>query len=424
MARIVISTWGSYGDVLPYLGLALELRRRGHVPVFALPGIYRELVGREGFEFRAVRPDLDIKNRTLAARIMDPVKGSEVLFAEVLMPGLRNAYDDLTVAAEGADLLITHPASPAAPIVAEKTGRPWVSTVLAPISFFSVTDPFVPPPAPWLHPLFVRSRTLSHAFRWLSHRLTANWVRPVAELRQSLGLPPDGNPILDGQHSPHCALALFSSVLAQRQPDWPAASRVVGPVLYNGPGEPALPAHVRGFLDAGPPPVVFTLGTSAVEAAGSFYRIAADAIRQMDARAILMIGRHAENRPAADDGQLLSVDYVPHAALFPHAAVIVHQGGAGTLHQALASGRPTLVVPHAHDQPDNARRVQRLGVSRTLYPKVLSPHTLRRELEALAREPSYAARARAVAATVRSEAGALGAADAIEAVLHDWSRRR
>ena len=114
---------------------------------------------------------------------------------------------------------------------------------------------------------------------------------------------------------------------------------------------------------------------------------------------------------------VLAVDYAPHAALFPRAAAIVHQGGAGTLHQALASGRPTLVVPHAHDQPDNAHRVERLGISRTVYPRRYTVAAVERALGELLADERVAARARDVAAVVAAERGASRAADALEGLL-------
>jgi rhamnosyltransferase subunit B len=109
-------------------------------------------------------------------------------------------------------------------------------------------------------------------------------------------------------------------------------------------------------------------------------------------------------------------EFAPHAALFARAAIVVHQGGAGTLHQALANGRPTLVVPHSHDQPDNARRVAALGVSRTLMPRQYRIAAVERELRELMR-PEYARRAQEVANVVRQENGPRAAAAAIESVL-------
>jgi rhamnosyltransferase subunit B len=417
MSRIVITTFGSYGDVNPYVGLALELRRRGHQPVLAMPAIYRPALEQEGLEFHAVRPDLDPNDTAQIKRIMDPARGTEAIFGELVIPNLRATFDDLHGVCQKADLVLTHPAALVGPIVAEALRRPWASTVLAPMSFFSVSDPVVPPPVPWVHRLLTRSRAMSRLFVWLSDRITRQWARPVQRFRESLGLDAGGNPILAGQHSPHLVLALFSTVLAEPQPDWPRNTCLAGPILYNGAGSAGVSAEIDAFLAAGAPPIVFTLGTSAVEAAGSFYDVSAEAIRQMGRRAVMLVGRHAHNRPAVTDDRILVVDYAPHAALFPRAAAVVHQGGVGTLHQALASGRPMLIVPHAHDQPDNAHRVTRLGVARTLYPKRYTVDGVARELARLLDDPGYASRASAVASVVRSETGAVTACDAIDRLL-------
>ena len=124
MARIVLTSFGSFGDLNPYIGLGLALKARGHTPVLAVPPIYREIVSAEGLEFRGMRPDLPIDDHDLTRRIMDPKKGTEVLFRELLLPGLPQSHADLTEACQGADLLVTHPATMAGPIVAAQRGRP------------------------------------------------------------------------------------------------------------------------------------------------------------------------------------------------------------------------------------------------------------------------------------------------------------
>lgn len=417
MARIVLTSFGSHGDLNPHIGLALALRGRGHEPVLALPPVYREAAAREGLAFHPVRPDVDIHDRAFAARIMDPARGAEVAFGEVLIPALADTVADLTDAVAGADLLVTHPASLAGPIVAEEQGIPWVSTVLAPMSFFSVHDPIVPAPAPWMHAVTSRSRTASRLFMRATARLTRKWAEQVQEFRAARGLPAGGNPILEGQHSPHRVLGLFSRVLAAPQPDWPAGVVVTGASLYNGPGLPGLHERLRAFLDAGPAPIVFTLGTSAVGAAGAFYQVSVEAARSLGRRAVLLAGRHEENRPTSLGEDVFVADYARHDALFPHAAAIVHQGGAGTLHQAMRSGAPMVVVPHAHDQPDNAMRVERLGISLTLAPSQYRPARVRRDLARLLDEPALRRRAQQVAEAVRAEPGAEGAARVIEELL-------
>jgi UDP:flavonoid glycosyltransferase YjiC (YdhE family) len=416
MARIVITSWGSYGDLYPYLGLAQGLIRRGHRPVLAMPPIYRDIIEREGVAFHGVRPDLDPNDRALAARIMDPVHGSDVLFAELLLPSLDASLTDLTAAVDGADLLLTHPATLAGPIVADLRRLRWASSVLAPLSFFSVHDPIVPPPAPWVHAITSRSPLLSRFFLRLTDRITQKWAGPVHTVRARLGLPINGNPVLAGQHSPHLVLALFSRVLGEQQPDWPPHTVLTGAMLYNGADAAGLPSEIAGFVDAGDPPIVFTLGTSAVFSAGSFYEVSAAAARRLGRRAVLLTGPGAPASPVNGHG-ILCAEFAPHRALFARAAAIVHQGGIGTLHEALASGQPMIVVPHAHDQPDNASRAARLGVARTIYPKQYRVDTVTAALRALLENDGIRGRAAEVAAIVRNENGVDRACDAIERIL-------
>lgn len=416
--RIVISSFGSFGDVFPYIGLAIGLRERGYQPVMALPEYYRFAVEREHLEFHPVRPDIDPSDRETVRRIMDAMRGTEFIVKELILRSLRDTFEDLGRIAEGADLIITHPVTFAGPIVAASQSLPWISTVLAPMSFFSPHDLPVFPPAPWLK-RFERVPGLARALVWSAKRATSSWSEPVYRLRRELGVPAGGDPIYEGQHSPILVLALFSGVLAEPLPDWPPNVRVTGAIPYNGPDAARpLPADLEEFLAAGPPPVVFTLGTSAVGAAGNFYGESIEAVRRLATRAVLLIGSHPENRPSApiQDGVKL-VEFAPHAALFPRASAIVHQGGAGTLHQALRSGRPTLVVPYSHDQPDNAHRVERLGVSRTLAPRRYVAERVERELRTILEESGYSARAEEVGRRVRAENAVAEACNAIEEVI-------
>ena len=139
-ARILITSWGSFGDVYPYVGLALALKARGHWPVIAMPEFYRALIETLGFEFRAVGPMIDPDDRATIARVMDPIRGADALVKGILMPSLRADYAALDAAARDVDLIVTHPITFAGPIIAQARALPWVSTVLAPMSFFSPTD--------------------------------------------------------------------------------------------------------------------------------------------------------------------------------------------------------------------------------------------------------------------------------------------
>ena len=419
MSRILITSIGSYGDVFPYVGLGCGLAQRGHDVTLAMPSYYRDTVEREGLTFHAIRPEIDPSDRDTIAEIMDPLKGPERLIKWLLGDALRQSFDDILPAARNSDLLVSHPITFATPVVADHLRVEWVSTVLAPLSLFSAHDMPVLPPAPWLK-YIERIPGAAALFVSQAKAMTRRWTKPVQILQREAGVQPRGHPIFEGQHSPHAVLALFSRVLSEPQPDWPPNVRVTGAIPYNGASgaHSSLSPDLESFLAAGGPPIVFTLGSSAVGAAGRFYEESAEALRRMRQRGVLLIGSHEVNRPRGELPDFIHVEtFAPHSALFPRASVIVHQGGAGTLHQALASGRPTLVVPHAHDQPDNAYRVYRLGTSRTLSPQKFRATRVVRELQLLMGEAKYRERASEIATVVRNEDGVRTACDVIDRVL-------
>lgn len=410
--RIVINCWGSHGDFFPYVGLALALKARGHAPVVATPAIYREEAERAGVEYAHVGPDLDPNDKTLYDRVMDQARGGEVIVRELLMPKLEQTYAQLAAVTAGADLIVGHPLTVSVPLVAERAHLPWVSTVLAPMLFFSATDLPVLPQATALRHAGKLGRWAARSVVGFAHRMTKGWFEPVHRLRAQLGLPAAGHPMFEGMFSPRLTLALFSRVLGEPQPDWPLHVRTTGFVFYNGP-DAALSPELEEFLAAGPPPVVFTLGTSAVGAAGSFYHESAAAVARLGVRAVLLIGSFERNRPNQPSRDVLVVDRAPHQLLFPRAGALVIHGGIGTTGQALRSGRPVLVVPHGHDQFDNAHRITKLGVARTLHPKRYRAPRVARELERLL-DDDYRARAESVGVVVSSEGGAAAAAEALE----------
>jgi UDP:flavonoid glycosyltransferase YjiC (YdhE family) len=388
--------------------MARRLQALGHAPVIATCSIHADLVRGEGLEFAPLRPDIDPTNRALIARVMDPKRGSEVVLRELVVPGVADAYADLMVAARGADLIVTHPIIFAGPMVAETLGLPWVSTVLSPLSFFSLHDFPVMAPMPQMVHLRKLGPWTSRALMRIARRMTRSWMAPVVAFRARLGLAPGGDPLYEGQFSPHGTLALFSRVIGPPQPDWPVNAHATGFVFDNR--AIAMPPGVSEFLDRGEPPVVFTLGSSAIGSPGAFYEESVQAVRALGQRAILLIGNE-DNRPRDPlPPGVLAVLGAPHDQVFPRAAAIVHQGGIGTTAQALRSGRPTLVVPHAHDQPDNAFRVSNLGVARVVYPPRYRAARVATELRRLLNDSSYAQAAAKVADVVKAEDGAGAAA--------------
>jgi UDP:flavonoid glycosyltransferase YjiC (YdhE family) len=422
--RIVISTFGSFGDIHPYVGIALELKRRGHVPVIATSEIYREKMETIGLEFYPVRPDMPpVEEPDEVARIvgnvMDPKKGPEAV-GDLILPYLRDIYVDLDAATAGADLLLTHPLPFAGTLVAQKKGLPWISSVLAPASFLSVYDPIVPPQWPWLYHLMRLSPWVGRGVMALATVKLEKMTKPVYDLRAELGLPRGEQPLFKGQHSPTKVLALFSKLLAEPQPDWPPHTTVTGFPFYDRRdffGETQTPDGLIEFLDGGPPPIVFTLGSSAFWVARDFYRDSITAAQRLGRRALLLIG-HSRNLPSSSspDG-VAAFEYAPYSEVLPRACAVVHQGGVGTTGHGMRSGKPVLIVPHAHDQFDNAARVAPLGCGRILPRPRYNAESAIRELRTLLDDRSYSESAAKVAEVVRAEHGARIAADEIEKVL-------
>ena len=425
--RVVLSNIGTFGDINPLIAIALELKRRGHVPVMAVPAVFEGKIRPLGLEFHAVRPDIDPKNTTLIGMIYDVRKGTERGLREFLFPALRLTYQDLLDAAtkpERADLLLLGELNYAGPLVAEVTGIKWASYVLAPLSFFSAFDPPVLPMYPGLARADRTVPGLGRATKRLARFVSRKWAQPIYDLRAELGLRRGNNPLFSAKHSPYLVLALFSRVLGKEQKDWPAHTKITGFCYYDSDaGNAALPAHVEKFLSEGPAPVVFTLGSAAVLAAGNFYENSAQAAMQVGMRAVLLIGSDERNRPTQELPESICVaEYAPFSALFRRAAMVVHQGGVGTTAQCLRAGKPMLIMPYSHDQPDNGRRMRRLKVARVIQRGNYTPPRVARVLKTMLEDPMFAEQAAQVAQQLAHEDGIGAACDALEGLFRNGTR--
>lgn len=415
--RIILNTFGSFGDIHPYMPIAMELKRRGHKPVIATMEAYREKIEGIGVEFVPVRPQLawpKEQDPELIEKIMEPMTGPRFLTEKVVFPAVRESYADLLPAVKGADLLITHPAAPAGPLVGRKTGMPWISTVLAPLSFFSAYDPPMPPFWPWYNKLSVLGPGVMGFFLRLT--MSTYKAKAITAFRDELGIEDYGNPMFAGQHSPTLVLALFSKVFAQPQPDWPKRSAITGFCFYDGSHDTSMPVELTRFLENGPPPIVFTLGSTAVWVARNFYQESIQAAKQLGRRAVLLIGDE-RNLPQSLPEGMIAINYAPYQSLLPKACAMVHHGGVGTTSQGLLAGAPTLIVPFAFDQADNAEHARKIGTSRTLARKKYLASRVAAELDQLLTQPSYASRAAAVSKELQQENGPARAVDLIEEVL-------
>ena len=239
--------------------------------MMALPECLPDQIAPLGLEFHAIRPDIDPTNNVLVEMVYDIKHGTEHGLRNFLFPSLRQTYDDLLDAATKparADLLLLGELNYAGPIVAEVTGIPWASYVLAPLSFFSAFDPPVLPPYPRLAKADKKVPGFGRVIKRVARFVSRKWPEPIYELRAELGLPHGENPLFDAKHSPDLVLALFSRVLGEEQKDWPPNTLITGFASTMPTQATRVPPNLEAFVASGDPPVVFTLGSAAVLAAG------------------------------------------------------------------------------------------------------------------------------------------------------------
>ena len=359
--HFLLHTFGSLGDLHPFMALGLGLQAKGHKVSIGTSEPYRTRVEKAGLDFIPIRPNFDPNDPALLAKIMDSKTGTQYVFKDLTLPYLRDTYSDLSKAVQEADVLMSSTLTLAAPMVAQKTGIPWISSVLAPVSFFSAYDPSVisTPMSEWISK---RGPGLNRWFFNMGKVFTNPWAKPLYAFRQELGLPKGESPFFEAQHSPYLTLALFSKQFAAPQQDWPKNSQATGFLFYDGV-EQDLEPELKSFLQAGDPPVVFTLGSAAVYSAGDFYLDSLEAVKKLSTRAVLLVGQEGlKTMPRSLPKHVFVAAYAPYSKLFSRASAVVHQGGIGTTAQTLRAGKLALIMPFAHDQFDNALRIQGLGV--------------------------------------------------------------
>jgi rhamnosyltransferase subunit B len=426
--RIVLNTFGSFGDVHPYLAIALELKRRGHDPLMATAEVYRSKIEPAGIAFAPVAPDIGelLSKPEMIERIWRPRTGPDFLVRQYLLPALEQSFEDLVSACRGADLFLSHAAGYAGPVVAEMMKLTWLSIALQPMIFLSAFDLPTIAGIPFLNSLYKMSGGAGRVALRFVKSLTAGWAKPIHALRKRAGLPESNkNPMFEGQFSPYGTVALFSRHFASAQRDWPPYTHITGFAFYDQPGFETNGAGLVRFLEEGRPPVLFTLGSSAVMQPESFYEESLKAAEQFGFRAILLVGMaSAIGRAGSLPSNVYATDYLPYSLVMPRCSAIVHQGGIGTTAQALRAGKPTVIVPWAYDQPDNAERARKLGVSLTLSRSRYNSERAGRALQTVLDDSrGYRQRASAIAGRISTEDGVACACDVIEqTAIHTATR--
>ncbi len=381
---IQLVSFGTAGDVHPFVAVALALRDRGHSVSIATSPYFAPLMERLGLPLRPVGTVEQYERITSHPSLWRPLRGLAVL-AAMVGRGIPDVYRLVEEeAARGDSLVVSHPLAFGARVAHDALGVPLVTMHLAPASFWSLEAPPVP------------ATRMGSIERWprAARRLCLGLADKGADLtlgpalnvfRAGLGLDPVRHVASRWWHSPQRVVGLFPDWYAAPQPDWPPQAALTGFPLYDEDEVSLVPARLEAFLReaaaADDPPVAFAPG-SGNRHAHRFFAAAVDACRRLGRRGILLT-RYPEQLPARLPSGVLHAGYAPFSLLLPQVAALVHHGGIGTCAQALAAGRPQLVMPMGFDQPDNAARLARLGVARALSPRRFTGARVARELDVL-----------------------------------------
>lgn len=344
--RVLVACKGGFGDVLPLVAVARELRARGHVPILAAERHHRVLARDLGMAFR----------------VLPGPSGNP--FAEVRAEEVRALLPLL----DSVDLVLVNPLAPAVVLAARYIKKTWVYASATPMVFASPEDP------PWW-PGLARSQRLfascSHAQRAafrLARFVAARQSRDIAHVAQALGIILPGHPRFEGLYSPAANLLLASPLLSPALPHGPSAIHCLGFCPYIPPSLENIDAQraLEDFVGQGEPPVIIAPGGADRANPRPFVELARAACRDHGLRAV--VSARAGSLRQLDPGpDLLILPYLPYPFLFQGARAVIHSGGIGSLSWALRSSIPSIVLPSVWDQFDNARRAVARGYG--LWPK-------------------------------------------------------
>jgi rhamnosyltransferase subunit B len=391
--KVLLLPFGSYGDVHPFVGLGLELKRRGHDIVMVTNAHFRKMATAAGFAFVETSSE-EIYRESMDNKLLwHPNKGFPYLAENFVIPMIRPIYDIIRdLYKPGETIAISGSLAFGARLAQEKLGLPLAVVHLQPSMFRTVYDPPVLSGIgrlpDWM-PIPLRRAT----YRVLDVLVDRVLAPGINKVRRDIGLSPVHRVFYLWWHSPALTLGLFPDWYGMPQIDWPPFVRVTGFPLFDDSVEP--PEEHLNIADGTDAPIVFTAGT-AMKVGEAFFRQSVQLCEQLGRPGLLLTG-FPEQLPAKLPANVRHIRYMPFSQLFPKAAAVVHHGGVGTTAQALRAGVPQLIVPMAYDQPDNAFRIERLGVGLSISPAAYQTSQARTILSRLLNEEERKQRCRDVA---------------------------
>jgi sterol 3beta-glucosyltransferase len=419
--KIGIQTWGSEGDINPFLALASGLSRAGHRVTLAITSAdrkdYSGIAARFGFDLGNVdyigssEEHLnDIGKRLIEAT--RPLEQLKLIYDEMFEPGVAAMYETARGLCDGNDLLIGHFIHHPLHTTAEKSGKPYLTVTL---NHFSIPTRFAPPAGmpnlgPWFNPL---------AWKFSEKMLNRVLLPFMNGLRRKEGMA-GVRTFRDVWESPLCNLVAVSPLFCPPRKDWGKNQEVCGFFrIDEGAGAYQMPEGLTDFLNAGSPPVYMTLGSMTGTENNALLmnetaRLLVDSVRIAGCRAVIQSRwEHVTGIP--EDTNIFRVRLAPYTEVFPRCAAVLHHGGAGTTHTATLCGCPSVVIAHIPDQFFWGSALRRLGIgAKVLNRRSATPHKIANELRRVLGDLSMAEKTRRIGEKLKSEDGVTRAAKIIE----------
>lgn len=384
--NILLFTIGSHGDVHPFIGLGVTLRKRGHRVTLITNGHFQKLAQQAGLEFAEMGTDEQFRQMMNDPDLWHPRRGPEAVFLRGVAPYLEQSYRIIESLYEPGTVMASNTLGFAARIAQEKLGIPLATIHIQPAIMRTVYD------SPKLPGLFMPSWMP----RWLKkviwdggdkYVIDPMLAPMINEFRAKLGLTEPAKGIInEWWHSPTRIIGLWPEWYGPFQPDWPERLKVVGFPMFDEEGITPLSDELDQWLRAGEAPIAFTPGSAMLQGA-KFFEESAKACALLKKRGLLLT-RHADQIPKNLPAGVRHVDYAPFGLLLPRCAALVHHGGIGTTSQALRAGIPQIIMPLSHDQFDNANRVKKLGVGDSIKVKSYLAHAVANTLKILLDNPN------------------------------------
>ncbi len=421
--KILITTYGTLGDVQPYVALGIGLMKSGHQVVLGTSERFREFVEGHGLTFEPMDDgllaiiDTDLGRSALenTTNLFDVAKQNMKL-GKQLKPLQRAQLRETWELAKRVepDFMLYHPKTGAAPHAAEKLGIGCV--LVTPI-------PMLVPTSEWPFPVLPGLK-LGGWYNRLSYTIITSLIgiflgKYIRDCRHDIGLKPLTKFDLlrngDGQDIP--VIHIVSEAVLPRPGDWPVSAHMTGYCFLDSEKKWNPSAELQDFLDAGPPPVYVGFGSMAGRNPQQLAKTVIEALQRAEVRGIIATGWGGLN-PETFPDSIIQIESVPHEWLFPQVSAVVHHGGAGTTAAGLRSGTPSVIVPFFGDQPFWGGLVHSLGVGTKPIPKKkLTAGQLATAITEAISNPDLLENAEEIGKKIRQENGVGNAVDVIEKIM-------